>query len=91
MFWIPASAIISEGILKTQNVTIGVRSGLNANNKSVEAQFQTLLEKLTEMKSDLTTGMNEWANKIGLTTNYRRSEYPFSGSRRQHGRVEITN
>ncbi|GFU09782.1 gag-Pol polyprotein [Trichonephila clavipes] len=39
--------------------------------RAMEAQFQTLLEKLTEMKSDLTTSMN--ANmgemKLELTTN----------------------
>ncbi|GFX36752.1 gag-Pol polyprotein [Trichonephila clavipes] len=55
-----------------ENVTIGVRSwGRMPTTRAMEAQFQTLLEKLTEMKSDLTASMN--ANmgemKSELTTN----------------------
>ncbi|GFV78846.1 uncharacterized protein TNCV_4079461 [Trichonephila clavipes] len=65
----PALRLQSFRTPKTQQLVSEV--GLNANNKSDEGPVQTLLEKLTEMKSDLTASMN--ANmgemKSELTTN----------------------
>ncbi|GFU38525.1 gag-Pol polyprotein [Trichonephila clavipes] len=71
LFWIPLFGFNHFESPKTQQLVSEV--GLNANNKAMEAQFQTLLEKLTasmnanmgEMKSEL-TGMN--ANMGELNT-----------------------
>ncbi|GFY01978.1 retrovirus-related Pol polyprotein from transposon 412 [Trichonephila clavipes] len=69
LFWIPLFGFNHFEPPKTQQLVSEV--GLNANNKSDGGPVQTLLEKLTEMKSDLTASMN--ANmgemKSELTTN----------------------
>ncbi|GFW44475.1 transposable element Tcb2 transposase [Trichonephila clavipes] len=61
---------------KTQQLVSEV--GLNANNKSgMEAQFQTLLEKLTEMKSDLTSmnaNMGEMKSELTASMNANMDE-----------------
>ncbi|GFV90826.1 gag-Pol polyprotein [Trichonephila clavipes] len=52
----PALSLQSFRTPKTQQLVSEV--GLNANNKSDGGPIQTLLEKLTEMKSELTASMN---------------------------------
>ncbi|GFS95874.1 hypothetical protein TNCV_2259421 [Trichonephila clavipes] len=61
--------------------------------RAMEAQFQTLLEKLTEMKSDLTPSMNanmgEMKSELTASMNANMGEMKSNRHECQYGRNEI--